>query len=118
MTNLIDLYPKEVEQLINENVVMIDVRRESEFINTGIIKNSIALTFFDDFGNYNIENWLSEFQKYVKSKDQMFILICAHANRTKMIGNFLIEQGYTNVAHLYGGIALWLDENRETLAYK
>ena len=82
-----------------------------------IIKNSITLTFFDDYGNYNIENWLNSFQKYVKSKDQKFVLVCAHANRTKSIGDFLIDQGYTNVYHLYGGIAFWLNKNKETLAY-
>ena len=118
MANLIGLYPNELEQLINENIVLIDVRRENEFHATGIIKNSITLTFFDDLGNYDIEMWMNEFEKYVKSKDQKFVLICAHANRTTVIGNFLIDQGYTNVAHLYGGIALWFDEGKETLAYK
>ncbi len=118
MNKLINLYPNEVEKLIDKNIIMIDVRRESEFYSTGIIKNSIPLTFFDDFGNYDIENWMNEFQKYIKSKDQEFVLICAHANRTRSIGNFLIDQGYTNVSHLYGGIAYWLDEGKETLAYK
>ena len=46
MANLIGLYPDELEQLINENIVLIDVRRENEFHATGIIKNSITLTFF------------------------------------------------------------------------
>lgn len=45
MANLIGLYPDELEQLINENIVLIDVRRENEFHATGIIKNSITLTF-------------------------------------------------------------------------
>ncbi|WP_198304874.1 rhodanese-like domain-containing protein [Arcobacter vandammei] len=118
MANLTEISPDDIEKLETENIIMIDVRREGEFIATGIIKNSIPLTFFDDFGNYDIEKWLNEFQKYVKAKDQKFILICAHANRTRMIGTFLLSQGYTNVAHLEGGMAAWLDENRETVAYK
>ena len=35
------------------------IRRENEFHATGIIKNSITL-FFDDLGNYDIENgWMN-----------------------------------------------------------
>lgn len=117
MVSLNDIYPDDLEKLIDEDIAIIDIRRENEFYSTGIIKNSITLTFFDDYGNYNIENWLNSFQKYVKSKDQKFVLVCAHANRTKSIGDFLIDQGYTNVYHLYGGIAFWLNKNKETLAY-
>jgi rhodanese-related sulfurtransferase len=64
-----------------------------------------------------VENWMKEFEKIVTSKEQTFVLICAHANRTRTIGNFLIEQGYKNTAHLFGGMALWQQELRETINY-
>ena len=116
MNTLIDLPPKEVEELIKKGVVMIDVRREEEWAHTGVIKNAYKLTFFDMFGNADVPTWLNEFQKLVTSKDQQFVLICAHANRTRTIGNFLIQNhGYTNVAHLSGGMAFWTDENREVV---
>ena len=116
MNTLIDLPPKEVEKLIDENIVMIDVRREEEWAHTGIIKNSHKMTFFDMFGNCDVPTWLAQFEKLVTSKDQQFILICAHANRTRTIGDFLIQNhGYTNVAHLAGGMAFWTDENRDVI---
>jgi rhodanese-related sulfurtransferase len=118
MDTLTDLQPKIVEKMINDNIVMIDVRREDEFKRTGVIRNSHLMTFFDDFGDYDLEDWMANFEKLVPSKNQPFILICAHANRTRTIGNFLVEQGYKNTAHLYGGIALWLQELRETIPYK
>ena len=118
MNNLVDLQPKIVEKMINDNIVMIDVRRPDEWARTGVIKNAHLLTFFDEFGDYNIEKWMEEFEKLVTSKDQTFVLICAHANRTRNIGNFLIEQGYKNCAHLFGGMALWEQEQRETVPYK
>ncbi len=118
MANLIDLQPKEVEKLIEKNIVMIDIRREEEWSRTGVIKNAVLLTFFDSFGNYDVEKWMGEFEKLVTSKAQQFVLICAHANRTRTIGNFLIEQGYENVCHLFGGMALWQQELRPTLEYK
>lgn len=116
MSRVVDLSPSEVEKLINDGVVMIDVRREDEFKHTGIIKNSHKMTFFDMFGNCDVPTWLSKFEKLVKSKNQLIVLICAHANRTRTIADFLIQNhGYTNIAHLEGGIANWLDEGRETV---
>lgn len=75
------------------------------------------MTFFDEYGNHDVENWMKDFKKIVTSKDQTFVLICAHANRTRTIGNFLIEQGYKNTAHLFGGMAVWQQELRETIKY-
>jgi len=118
MNELVDLQPRIVEKMIDDNIVMIDVRREDEFKRTGVIKNAHLMTFFDKYGNHNIENWMNEFKKIITSKDQTFVLICAHANRTRTIGNFLIEQGYKNTAHLFGGMALWQEELRKTSKYK
>lgn len=118
MNNLVDLQPKIVEKMIDDNIVMIDVRRVDEFKRTGVIKNAFLLTFFDEYGEYDLEKWMAEFEKLVTSKEQTFVLICAHANRTRNIGNFLIEQGYKNTAHLYGGMALWAQELRQTIPYE
>ena len=118
MNNLVDLQPRIVEKMIEDNIVMIDVRREDEFKRTGVIKNAHLMTFFDEYGNHDIKNWISKFEELVTSKDQTFVLICAHGNRTRTIGDFLIEQGYKNTSHLFGGMALWKQELRETTEYK
>lgn len=117
MDELVDLQPRIVEKMIEDNIVMIDVRRPDEWHRTGFVKNSYLMTFFDEYGGHDVKNWMKEFEKIVKSKDQTFVLICAHANRTRTIGNFLIEQGYKNTAHLFGGMALWQQELRETIPY-
>jgi len=116
MNTLIELTPKSVEYMIKDNIVMIDIRREDEWKATGIIKNSYKLTFFDAYGNHDILTWMKKFKSIVTSKDQTFVLICAHANRTRVVGDFLIQQyGYKNVAHLKGGIAQWLKEDKEVV---
>ena len=86
MDKLVDLQPKIVEKMIDDNIVMIDIRREDEFKRTGVIRNAHLMTFFDEYGNHDVENWMKEFEKIVTSKEQTFILICAHANRTRTIG--------------------------------
>lgn len=116
MQKLVNLPPKSVQYMIEDNIIMIDVRCEEEWKTTGIIKNSYKMTFFDEYGNHDTLSWIYQFQKLVTSKEQIFVLICAHANRTQMIGNFLIQQhGYTNVSHLEGGIQLWIEEQREVV---
>lgn len=117
MNILGEIKPSIVEKMIDDNIVMIDVRREDEWIRTGLIKNAYKMTFFDEYGNHDVKGWMQEFEKIVKSKDETFILICAHANRTRSIGNFLIDQGYKNTAHLTGGMAAWLMECRETIKH-
>lgn len=118
MNQLVDLQPRIVEKMINDNIVMIDIRREDEWLRTGLIKNVHTLTFFDEYGNHDIENWMKEFKKLVTNTNQTFVLVCAHARRTRSVGNFLIEEGYKNTAHLFGGMALWQQELREVKEYK
>lgn len=116
MNKLINLPPKSVEFMAKDNIIMIDIRRPEEWTTTGVIKNSHLMTFFDIYGNCDITSWMKDFQKIVTSKEQQFILICAHANRTRTVGNYLIQNhDYTNVTHLEGGMALWCEEKREVV---
>jgi len=46
MNKLVDLQPRIVEKMINDNIVMIDVRRPDEWVRTGVIKNAHLIYFF------------------------------------------------------------------------
>jgi len=108
---------KELELLMGAGTKVIDIRTPAEWQERGIIKGSIKLMFFDADGSYDFEKWIEELQKYVKSKDDTFVLVCAHANRTKVVGNFLRDKlGYKNVVELCGGIEYgWILKGRETV---
>ena len=98
--------------------IIIDIRRESEFEQTGIIENSHTLTFFKDDGTYDLLSWIREFKKIVKNTDDKFILVCAHAHRTQSLGDYLVKElEYTNAYHLEGGIANWINLEKECLKY-
>ena len=105
----------EVGQLSNDGLkniahkaVLIDIRRPEEWRQTGIIKGSHLLTFFDKRGNYNVQLWMEQFHKIVK-KDQPVILICRTGNRTGMVSRFLDQKlGYKNINHLSRGITQWI----------
>ena len=111
-----NILPQDMEPFLNDGTAIIDVRREDEWNYTGVIKGIHKLTFFDSYGNYNIDAWLEKFQTIVKDKNDKVILVCAHANRTRTIGEFLIHKlGYKDVCHLEGGMALWCEQGKEVV---
>ena len=111
------LSTKQVQDAIKNGVTMIDIRRVDEWKKYGTIKGSHRLTFFDNNGKYDINGWMSEFVKIVKDKNQPFILVCAHANRTKAVGQMLAQQlRYKHVQELDGGINYgWIDKGLKTV---
>ena len=111
---------KQVLQMVKKGVPIIDIRTPGEWKQYGIIKGAKLLTFFDENGRYDVRSWLQKFSKIVKDKNQPFILYCAHANRSKVVGNFLDKQlGYKNVNELKGGIIYgWIDKGRKTVMVK
>jgi len=82
---------------------IIDVRTRPEWIQTGIVKGSYTLTFFDERGNYDVESFLKALNQIVK-KDEKFALICRTGSRTGMISNFLGNKLNYHVVNLRGGI--------------
>lgn len=74
MNKLIDLAPNKLEELINSDTIMIDVRREDEWQYTGVIKNSHKMTFFDMFGNADVQGWMRDFEKLVIIKRSSFCI--------------------------------------------
>ena len=103
---------EELKEIQEQNPIpIIDVRRADEWKLTGVIENSEKITFFEADGSYDINIFMDAFTKVVTSKEQPFILVCAHANRTKSIGELLgLQLQYSNVYELDGGINYgWID---------
>ncbi len=106
-----------LKEAIQKGVVVIDIRRADEWKRFGMIEGSRQLTFFDKFGKYDTTSWLEGFTKLVKNKNQPFVLVCAHANRTKAVGKMLDTQlGYKHVYELEGGIMYgWIDKGQKVI---
>jgi len=108
------LSPKMLQDKIDKNIVLIDIRTPPEWKELGVVPTSKKIMFFDEKGKYDVQSWLNEFSKYVKDKNQAFVLICRSGNRTSLVGEFLSKQmGYENVFHLEHGIKSWIRENRK-----
>jgi len=104
-----------LQQLIDQGVPVIDVRRSDEWATTGVLEGSHLLTFFDKQGKYDVESWLASLDKVVE-KDQPFVLICAVGGRTATISRFLDTRlGYKNVYDAGGGIRRWIKSGRSVV---
>lgn len=104
------------EFIKDTNLKVIDIRTKSEWIETGIVKDSYTITFFDERGNYDTELFLNELDKIVK-KDEKFALICRTGSRTSMISNFLGNKLNYNVVNLKGGLIKLIMEGYKTQRY-
>ena len=111
------LSTKEFQEKQAEDFTVIDIRREQEWEEFGIIEGSHKITFFDELGQFDLEQFLKLFTKVVTQKDQPFILVCAHAQRTKIVAEIMGSKlGYSNVYELDGGINWgWIDKGLDTI---
>jgi rhodanese-related sulfurtransferase len=98
-------------------VPLIDIRREQEWEETGVIAGSHLITFFRERDKYDLDGWLGEFDK-VADRDRPFILICRHGIRTAKLGRYLAgREDFSHVHHLRHGITGWIEAGRPVRRY-
>ena len=94
--------------LIDKQVPIIDIRRQEEWSQTGIIEGSILMTFFDKEGKAEVDTWLQNLD-LVANKNEPFILICRTGRRTGLVANFLSKKlKYEKVYDVTDGITEWI----------
>lgn len=103
-------------ELIGQGATLVDIRREEEWKQTGIVNGANTITFFDNTGRIN-PNFVPEFTKLVK-KDKPVILICRTGNRTQAASQAIVQQlGYKTVYNVTHGIVGWISEKRPVVKY-
>ena len=106
---VIDVNDEEMIKLSNTNIPIVDVRRSSEWVQTGVIPNSILLTFFDEEGNYNFDEWFEKLQLEISVTDPI-ILICRSGKRSKVVANMIDEKFNTIIYNAQSGINSWINK--------
>ena len=111
---VIDVDDQEMIKLSNDNIPIVDVRRSSEWDQTGVIPNSILLTFFDEEGNYNFDEWFEKLQLEINVYDPI-ILICRSGKRSKVVANMIDEKFNTIIYNAQSGINSWISKKLITV---
>ena len=109
-SDVIEIGNIELKSLLQKRIPLIDIRRKDEWKSTGIVENSILMTFFDKDGKANTYEWLKELNKIAKKNDPV-ILICRTGRRTGIISKFLSEKvGYSLIYDVTDGITDWINK--------
>ena len=107
-SDVIEIGNIELKSLLQKNIPLIDIRRKDEWKSTGIVENSILMTFFDKNGKANTNKWIKELNK-IANKNDPVILICRTGRRTGIISKFLSEKvGYRLIYDVTNGITDWI----------
>ena len=119
-------WPPSLKELTTEQLldaqksgsVIIDIRSSNEWVETGIIAGAETVTAFSADGKLH-SDFRKKFFSLIKSKDTPIVLYCRSGNRSKRLGNVLVNQGnYTNVSHLSKGIIGWTKDGKNTIVLK
>ena len=107
---------EEFLKLQTKGAPVIDIRTPAEWKETGIIKDAHKMMFFTPQGQPDIAGWFFELGQLVKDKKTPILIYCAHANRTKSLGQGLTQMGFENVYELEGGIENgWIKKGKKTI---
>jgi rhodanese-related sulfurtransferase len=107
----------QLEQLMKKGVTLVDIRRQEEWEQTGIVQGANPITFFTRTGRIN-PDFMSQFTALVKP-DQPVALICRTGNRTRAASQAITKQlGYKKVYNVSHGITGWIGEKRPVVKYK
>ena len=104
---------RQLAEMLDRGVPVVDVRTPEEWRQTGIIDGSVLITAFDSQGRFD-PSFPEKFAAVAESGDEVAI-ICRTGNRSSVISRALTQQaGYTQVYNVDGGIVDWLAGGRAT----
>ena len=102
-----DISSVKLAELLEQDTLIIDVRRDDEWRATGTVAGSHLLTFFDRRGGYDTAAWLRDLQR-VADPSTPVILICDTGGRSRVIGFWMSTKlGFERIYNLRGGIQDW-----------
>jgi rhodanese-related sulfurtransferase len=105
------------EKLLMSGIQIVDIRTPGEWKETGLVKGSIPIVFFDEKGNYDVDAFMKELNAKVDTKKQ-FALICNSGNRTRQVSDFLSRNFGYDVIDLLGGIRYAISKKMPLEPYK
>lgn len=115
LANVTKEYPS--AKILNSKIPIVDIRTPPEWAETGIVKGSIPIMFFNERGGYDVRTFLEKLNKKVDTT-KPFALICRTGSRTKLLSVFLSKKMGYDVIDLKGGIVFLKAMHLPTVPYK
>ena len=112
--DIVNVNNEQIKELSKINIPIVDVRRSSEWNQTGVVPKSILLTFFDKEGRYNFDEWYEKLRLKI-DEDKPIILICRTGRRTTIIAEMMDKKFDNVIYNAKSGITSWIDEKLITV---
>ena len=87
--------------------ILLDAREEKEF-NVSHLRDAVYV----GYDHFKLKETVA---KLPKDKDVKIVVYCSLGIRSETVAHKLIQEGYTNVYNLYGGIFEWKNNNFQVL---
>ena len=101
----------------SNGVVIVDIRRNEEWKDTGIINGAETITAFTKAGSLH-PDFQAKFASLVPNPDTPFVLYCRSGRRTGILRDALeTSMGFTKAMHLSGGIVEWKKDGKNLVNY-
>ena len=106
---------EKIKMLLENSVPLIDIRTEGEWHETGVIKSSYLLTFFDKDGNYDFKKWMIEVGE-IADENGPVIIMCRSGRRSRIVSNMIIKENNEYlIYHATDGIKSWIESSNRTV---
>ena len=106
---------EKIKMLLENNVPLIDIRTEGEWHDTGVVKRSHLLTFFDKDGNYDFKKWMIEVGE-IADENGPVIIMCRSGRRSRIVSNMIIKENSEYlIYHATNGIKSWIESSNRTV---
>ncbi len=106
---------EKIKLLLASNVPLIDIRTEGEWYETGVIKSSHLMTFFDKNGSYDFRKWMTEVGE-IANENGPVVIICRSGRRSRIVSNMIIKENSEYlIYHATNGIKSWIESSNKTV---
>ena len=103
-----------IKMLLGTNVPLIDIRTEGEWYETGVIKSSHLLTFFEKDGSHDFRKWMIEVGE-IANENGPVIILCRSGRRSRIVSNMIFKENADYlIYHATYGIKSWIKSNNKT----
>ena len=105
---IIDINNRELSNLIEKEIKIIDVRTQNEWKSTGIIKGSFLVSLLNKNKKFIFEDWFAMFENNF-GKNKSIIFICASGIRSNYISHLVKKKKPDlKIYNLKKGINDWI----------
>jgi rhodanese-related sulfurtransferase len=104
----------------DKKMVILDVRTPGEYVDTNQAGRHIGIGRIKNAINVPLQDLLQKpdaIKQIEKYKGEDVYVICSHSYRSRRISNLLLENGFTSVNNVQGGMTEWYRNNQQLAPY-